>query len=92
MGLKDLEGRNQKPRLAITINLLESTIFFLSYLGQSEDLKLKCNPNATYNEADILEKCLYILLNSLPDFTTSFSLTEDSPRMMPFLSEFWGNT
>lgn len=83
MGLKDLEGWNQKPRLAITINLQESKIFFF-YLGQSKDLRLKCNPASSHNEADILEKCLYISLDSLPDFTISFSLTEDIPRMMPF--------
>lgn len=82
MDLKDLEGGNQKPRLAITINLQESKFFF--YVGQSEDLRLNCNVNASYNEVDIPEKSLYLSLNSRPDFTISFSLTEYIPRMMPF--------
>lgn len=47
-------------------------------------MRLRCNANASYNEADILGKCLYLSLNSLPDFTISFSLTESIPRMAPF--------
>lgn len=53
---------------------------------------MKDNPNTSYNEADILVKCLYVSLSSLPAVIISFSLAEDIPRMMPFLSEFWGNT
>ena len=93
MGWKDLEGQNQKPRLAVTVNLQESQFFFsFFFLFFSLWTKAKCNPDVSCNEADVLEKCLYISLNSLPAFTIALSLTEDIPRKMPFLSEFWGNT